>query len=111
MRGDHLIEIKSHSDLRTLQLSNLLSDTSNSNIVFLLTIYRTKENEGNLLEEGQNLLKSTTNENEIDIEKIFGQIAKSYQGKAVFTILHENQNTQTSMYKQVLHFHYPSKTQ
>ena len=92
MRGDHLIEIKSHSDLRTLQLSNLLSDTSNSNIVFLLTIYRTKENEGNLLEEGQNLLKSTTNENEIDIEKIFGQIAKSYQGKAVFTILHENQN-------------------
>ena len=91
MRGDHLIKINSLDDLRTLQLSNLLSDTSNSNIVFLLTIYRKKENIGSSLEGNQNSSNNVKNKKEIEIEKIFGEIAKSHQGKAVFTILYENE--------------------
>ena len=91
MRGDHLIKINSLEDLRTLQLSNLLSDTSISNIVFLLTIYRKKENIGSILDGGQNSSNNVKSKKEIDIEKIFGEIAKSHQGKAVFTILYENE--------------------
>ena len=61
MLGDHLIKINSIEDLRTLQLTNVLSDTGDSNIIFLLTIYRTENNMKNSMKK--NILTFSSNEN------------------------------------------------
>ena len=68
MLGDHLIRINSLEDLRTLQLTNILSDTGNSNIIFLLTIYRTENNMKNSMKKNVFTFSSDENKNKSENE-------------------------------------------
>ena len=68
MLGDHLIRINSLEDLRTLQLTNILSDTGNSNIIFLLTIYRTENNMKNSMKKNVFTFSSNENKNKSENE-------------------------------------------
>ena len=76
--GNVISYIKNENDVRTLQLKNVLSDTGNSNILFLLTIYTAKNDDSNI----KNIQK--------EVENTFITIATKYQGKAIFAIYYEN---------------------
>ena len=72
MKGNAVTEITDMLEIRNLQKTNLISDSSPNNIIFLLTIFDAKED---ML--GQ---KSA-------IEINFTKIAQKYKGKGIFVIL------------------------
>ena len=72
MKGNSITEISDMSELRNLQKTNLISDSSSNNIIFLLTIFDARDD---II--GQ---KTATEIN-------FTKIAQKYKGKGIFVIL------------------------
>lgn len=73
MVKDSITVIKSLSELQNLHVTNVISDSSPNNIIFLLNIiFNKKENE---------------KEKKTKIENVFEQLALKYQGKGIFVVL------------------------
>jgi Thioredoxin len=78
MVKNSITEIKSLSELRILHMTNVISDSSPNNIIFLLNIVRQ-----------ENLLNTKT-----EIENIFEQLSIKYQGKGIFVLLKTVKNNE-----------------
>ena len=71
MVKDSITEIKSLSELRNLHMTNVISDSSPNNIIFLLNI----------------IFSENEKEKKTEIENIFEQLSLKYQGKGIFVVL------------------------
>ena len=78
MVKNSITEIKSLSELRILHMTNVISDSSPNNIIFLLNIIKQ-----------ENLLNIKT-----EIEIIFEQLSIKYQGKGIFVLLKTVKNNE-----------------
>ena len=78
MVKNSVTEIKSLSELRILHMTNVISDSSPNNIIFLLNIIKQ-----------ENSLNTKT-----EIENIFEQLSKKYQGTGIFVLLKTLKNNE-----------------